>query len=636
MIRPFNRQSGYYFTLAIIVALFFAVAMLFLSRSKESVDRQSLQSASAPGGLGKIEIALRNFVATQKRLPCPADPAGTNGVEMVAANPVNCANPAGVVPWGSLGLSATDVLDSWTRKVSYRAYDGAFGFTRAKISTGVDGLDASNCNTSISFPASWPIDPVTGTCASYHETYDSPAHTEFLTIGPSNLKGLSVNDRGTLVPGVAYVLISHGSSGYGSYGADSGSTRSTLPVAGSAEYFNTLAPGINPYQKLEASVSSVAPGLVTHFDDVVFYKRASDLLDEAKLAGHDWGLVMVDKSFSAASATTGGPVTLTITLSSLIPTSAKLAIPLIDNFPTNVGGNALAKLVVASPTNASTTCSSGTVTAVAGASSVTLSAGATIPARSGAMPGATPGSCTVTVNITPTQPLAAGAASINYSNTIAQYALQVTPNLTAATPPPVDAATVRNMVASPTRVLTATPPPPIVTPSPAIAGPGGSISPSTPQAVTLNSTVVFTVTPNSGYTASVSGTCGGNLVGNTFTTNPVTGDCGVNASFSLMSANTSFNQSTFGVSTVDTGLSSNAFAAYTLSAFGATARNLAARAAANGGGVGVTGPGGTTVPLPHSETEGMRFVFNTDYKYVGLTLLDFSDDTFSFFFPESY
>src|SRR5258706_16225987 len=104
MIRPFNRQSGYYFTLAIIVALFFAVAMLFLSRSKESVDRQSLQSASAPGGQGKIEIALRNLLATQKRLPCPADPAGTNGVERVAAKPVNCANPAGVVPWGWLGF----------------------------------------------------------------------------------------------------------------------------------------------------------------------------------------------------------------------------------------------------------------------------------------------------------------------------------------------------------------------------------------------------------------------------------------------------------------------------------------------------------------------------------------------------
>ena len=68
----------------------------------------------------------------------------------------------------------------------------------------------------------------------------------------------------------------------------------------------------------------------------------------------------------------------------------------------------------------------------------------------------------------------------------------------------------------------------IVTPS---AGPNGSISPNTPQAINTNFTRVFTVTPDAGYTASVAGTCGGTLVGNTYTTNPIVAACTVMATF---------------------------------------------------------------------------------------------------------
>ena len=70
-----------------------------------------------------------------------------------------------------------------------------------------------------------------------------------------------------------------------------------------------------------------------------------------------------------------------------------------------------------------------------------------------------------------------------------------------------------------------------VTPS---AGANGSISPNAPVSVTSGSTTSFTVTPDSGYSASVGGTCGGTLVGNNYTTNAITGDCTVDATFSLV------------------------------------------------------------------------------------------------------
>jgi predicted extracellular nuclease len=67
-----------------------------------------------------------------------------------------------------------------------------------------------------------------------------------------------------------------------------------------------------------------------------------------------------------------------------------------------------------------------------------------------------------------------------------------------------------------------------VTPS---AGVNGTISPSTPQTINQGTTTTFTVTPNSGFSASVGGTCGGALVGTTYTTAVITAPCTVNATF---------------------------------------------------------------------------------------------------------
>ena len=67
-----------------------------------------------------------------------------------------------------------------------------------------------------------------------------------------------------------------------------------------------------------------------------------------------------------------------------------------------------------------------------------------------------------------------------------------------------------------------------VTPS---AGANGMIDPVTPQTVSAGNSSVFTVTPDAGFTAAVAGTCGGNLVGTTFTTAPVNQNCTVEAQF---------------------------------------------------------------------------------------------------------
>lgn len=108
----------------------------------------------------------------------------------------------------------------------------------------------------------------------------------------------------------------------------------------------------------------------------------------------------VVKAFAPTSVVAGTSSTLTITLSNEWPIAARLDSALIDTFP--------AGLVVASTPAASTTCTGGSVGATAGAGSVTLAAGAKIPAN---------GSCTVKVNVT-------SATADSYLNTIAAGALQ--------------------------------------------------------------------------------------------------------------------------------------------------------------------------------------------------------------------
>ena len=67
--------------------------------------------------------------------------------------------------------------------------------------------------------------------------------------------------------------------------------------------------------------------------------------------------------------------------------------------------------------------------------------------------------------------------------------------------------------------------------TPSVSGSGGSISPSAAVSVKSGSATSFQVTPNTGYTATVNGTCGGTLSGNTYTTKAINANCTVVATF---------------------------------------------------------------------------------------------------------
>ena len=68
----------------------------------------------------------------------------------------------------------------------------------------------------------------------------------------------------------------------------------------------------------------------------------------------------------------------------------------------------------------------------------------------------------------------------------------------------------------------------------ATAGANGAIDPLT-RDLDHGTTTTFTVTPNSGYSASVSSGCGGTLAGSTYTTGVISAECTVSATFGLNS-----------------------------------------------------------------------------------------------------
>lgn len=138
------------------------------------------------------------------------------------------------------------------------------------------------------------------------------------------------------------------------------------------------------------------------------------------------------KAFNPASILAGGLSTLTITLLNPNPVATTLIAPLVDTLPAGV-------TIAAVPT-ASTTCAGGTVSAAPSGSSVTLSAGAVIPAGVGP----TAGSCTVSVSVTSPTPG-------SYLNVLATNALQTTAGNNAA---PAEATlTVTPVIPDPPAVL---------------------------------------------------------------------------------------------------------------------------------------------------------------------------------------
>lgn len=253
---------------AILVALAVIAIAFLLARGLSGTEETAGNEVDTRKKLQKVTEALTRFAMENRRLPCSAQGTVATGDSAPTGAAATCTDNAGVVPWRTLGLTPDDALDGWGRKISYRVYSGATGYTQA------NGFTATDCNA----------DLATSMGALAAGNLCSTAHTNLASDFTAG-KGFSVNDQGTLRTGVAFALISHGATGYGAYTPQGG--RLTMPTAGGSEASN--AAGTAPYFATTHSATGVVPSDNAFFDDIVVYKLQNDLVNDTRLVARRWG-----------------------------------------------------------------------------------------------------------------------------------------------------------------------------------------------------------------------------------------------------------------------------------------------------------------------------------------------------------
>ena len=301
-----DRQRGGVLLLILGVAAVIFLAALAKWAMLDTERKLGMQTAIGPAGpaptalgttFSKIDTALANFVAQNRRLPCPADGAIAEGAVNAGVEspfpPTGVCNPAnqmrGIVPWVTLGISESDAAVPWFGRITYRVDPVLAGIAPLL-------MNMSNCDVSGtgSVAAGGACRTPTPTCLANPATCTSP--TTFL-----NRKGLTVQDGNGIflnnpvaVPGTgaAYVLISHGSTGAGAYNK-SGTYQPGTPIQNPSPPPPALAAGTNEIPNLNNQAltgatifmdaqhnSALTPA---HFDDYLSHPTISSVLTKANL-----------------------------------------------------------------------------------------------------------------------------------------------------------------------------------------------------------------------------------------------------------------------------------------------------------------------------------------------------------------
>jgi hypothetical protein len=292
----------------ILVVLAILMVVMIASTLVSRLAASSGEVALATARLVVAQNALEAYAAASGRLPCPANqglPAGDldDGVEMPGLNGV-CAFPTGTLPWRALNMRRDDAIDPWGRKLSYRVE------TRNKGSlTQPNGVRMVACNTAQSPPSGGKTDTGPGSLGGLCRGDLPNTDINLRTTTPDEFldgKGMTLDDMGTKYTDVAYVILSHGETGYGGFTAASGTP---MPGAKGDEDKNTKATGdfkIQAHSDYDQEATNS-----NHFDDLLVYRRLPDLIQRIGLWARAWvlpgSLVFNRNSVSAAIGSTVTP-----------------------------------------------------------------------------------------------------------------------------------------------------------------------------------------------------------------------------------------------------------------------------------------------------------------------------------------
>jgi prepilin-type N-terminal cleavage/methylation domain-containing protein len=266
--------------LTVVLVILALIGGVFTSMFMGLYDGQ--RATTTRNKLAAIDAALVSFAAVNKRLPCPADGAGVAGTEVIVSPDQPCVNQSrGVVPWVTLGLTATDIEDAWGTRITYRV-DPYLARNNA--------MDMSNCDpagTGVPSTLGTPPKPTCtvtgGVCAAATLNYCvSPA--SFLAAKGVEIRDavggtVLMNPAGAIPTGAAYALISHGENRSGGYGDGGQLLASVKSVEGINESQNR-ADGSQSYY-VDAPQRFVDDA--SHFDDMVVRPSLMSVIQRAHL-----------------------------------------------------------------------------------------------------------------------------------------------------------------------------------------------------------------------------------------------------------------------------------------------------------------------------------------------------------------
>lgn len=291
----------------VIIGLALGVVMQASRGLRDSENRSLVQKK-----LTILDTALAQFVAVNKRLPCPANgtiASGALNAGMESPSPATgTCNPAtqiyGVVPWVTLGLTEEDATDPWMARMTYRV-DPALTQTASRL------MDMSNCDPSssgggldASSGCKTPVPPCSGGtgCSSPSDFLLNKGLDVWDGLNGAPGYAARQNNR-TNGTGAAYIIISHGPTGSGAYNKNGASGPLFATQPGSLSIANPSPPPpsltggtdeLPNYNGLavvvtstQANVYRAAPlnDIVTlaHFDDYLSHPTLMTVLNKANL-----------------------------------------------------------------------------------------------------------------------------------------------------------------------------------------------------------------------------------------------------------------------------------------------------------------------------------------------------------------
>jgi prepilin-type N-terminal cleavage/methylation domain-containing protein len=298
----------------VIIGLTVTMLLQVSSGMRDAQNRLLVRSE-----LTVVDTALANFVAQNKRLPCPADGtlasgAALAGVETLVSATGICGATAvlqtqtnGVIPYVTLGLSLSNVTDPWNTLFTYRVDPQlASNVTSLMNMTNCDpvgtAIAASNPATSVGGCITTLTTPTQVTpCISSSPVGNCTSPANFLANKGLDVWNAAINqvNNRVLGTGAAYVLISHGPNGIGAYNSNGTLQSVGSGVLGVYELPNENGKAIalpatstTAYQDTALNDTQVVPACtpmpcvsmsLLHFDDYLSHPTILSVLNTANL-----------------------------------------------------------------------------------------------------------------------------------------------------------------------------------------------------------------------------------------------------------------------------------------------------------------------------------------------------------------